>query len=240
SQRLRWRKAAICAANRPRSSFAALESAEDRDRLAGTDLDDRLLPASRVPRGVAAPLGLGLHPGGADVDHADLEQLLDRLAHLGLVGAVVHPEGVLARLRERKALLRDHRADDHLGRLHQAAAPSDSRVGLAARATSPGSAASEISSEEAHITSETPTSWTGIAYSRTMLRNDFPAAASSAPSTTRTGPAGSQSFSRPTAWAVEGSLNADASNAAIDPRSACRDRALRSALRRSLRLTLNV
>ena len=73
-----------------------------------------------------------------------------------------------------------------------------------------------------------------------MLRNDFPAALSSAPSTTRIGSAGSQSFSSPTACAVEGSANAPPSNTASDSRSACSDSALRSAARRSLRLTLKV
>src|SRR5437763_1762486 len=87
-RRDRWRKPGLFAGNRPRSSLGPLESAEDRDRLARTDLHDRLLPAARLPRGVAAALGLCLHPRRADFDHADVEQLLDRLADLGLVGVV--------------------------------------------------------------------------------------------------------------------------------------------------------
>ncbi len=88
--------------------------------------------------------------------------------------------------------------------------------------------------------SATPTSSAGMAWALAMLRNDLPAAASSAPSTTSTGSAGSQSFRSPTAWAVEGASKAPASNTASDERSACSDRAERSAARRSLRLTLKV
>src|SRR5205085_11450895 len=79
--------------NRPLSSLAPLQTPEDRDRLARSDLNDRLLPAPGAPGGVAAALGLGLDPRGADTDHAHFEQLLDRLADLRLVGVVVHPEG---------------------------------------------------------------------------------------------------------------------------------------------------
>src|SRR5579884_1376721 len=116
------KKPSPCDGNIPtKPSFATLQSAEDRNRLARADLDDRLLPAPRAPGGVAPPLGLGLHPGRAHVHHADVEQLLDRLPNLRLVGVVVDAEDVLAGLGQGEALLGDDGADDHLGGLHHSA-----------------------------------------------------------------------------------------------------------------------
>src|SRR5881398_3583795 len=92
-----------------------LQAREDRDRVALAHLDDRLLPRPRLARGVAAPLGLGLHGGGAHVDDLHVEQRLDRLADLSLVRVVVDAERVLAGRGEHVALLAHDRADDDLG-----------------------------------------------------------------------------------------------------------------------------
>src|SRR3954447_15186715 len=97
-----------------------LQALEDRDRLALAHLHDGLLPLARAPRGVAAALGLGRHRGGAHVDDADVEELLDRLLDLRLVRVRVHAERVLADRRERVGLLGDDRLDDHLAGVHQA------------------------------------------------------------------------------------------------------------------------
>src|SRR3954453_4022484 len=97
----------------------SLEAGEDRDLVARADLDDRLLPSARATGGPAAALGLGPDRRRADVDDLDLrEELLDRLADLGLVRLRVDAERVLARRREYVGLLRDDRADDHLSGVH--------------------------------------------------------------------------------------------------------------------------
>ena len=54
-------------------------------RVAGAQLDDGLLVARAGSRGRAAPLGLGPHVDDLDADDVDAEELLDGLAHLGLV-----------------------------------------------------------------------------------------------------------------------------------------------------------
>src|SRR4051794_16621223 len=73
----------------------AVEALEDRDGLTRRHLDDRLLPGARAPRGLAAALGLRLHRHGVDTDDVDVEQRLDGLADLRLVGVRVNPERVL-------------------------------------------------------------------------------------------------------------------------------------------------
>src|SRR3954447_26295126 len=83
--------------------------------------DDRLLPALAHARGVAPPLGLGLDPRGAHALNPDTEDLLHRLADLGLVRAVVHAERVLVGAQEGVGLLRDHRPHDHLAGVHDGA-----------------------------------------------------------------------------------------------------------------------
>ena len=52
----------------------------------------------------------------------------DGLGDLGLVGAVVDPEGVLALGDQRVALLRDHRADEDVARVHQPSLSSQRRA----------------------------------------------------------------------------------------------------------------
>src|SRR4051795_2989239 len=78
----------------------ALQALEDRDGLARRHLDDRLLPRPRAARRVAAALGLGLHRHRVDLDDVDVEERLDGLADLGLVGVRVDPERVLVGRRE--------------------------------------------------------------------------------------------------------------------------------------------
>src|SRR3954465_2126768 len=85
----------------------ALEDLEDRDGLPRRHLDDRLRPRPRAARGLAAALGLGLHRHRVDLDDVDVEERLDGLADLRLVGVRVDPERVLLRGREHVGLLAD-------------------------------------------------------------------------------------------------------------------------------------
>src|SRR5450759_668068 len=217
---------------------------EERDRDALGDEDDGLLPVTCAAGGVTAALGLGLDRRGPDRDDLDLEQLLDRLADLGRVGAVVDAERVLAWLGEHEGLLGYDRADDHLAGLHQSvsfagALPSavvsfsDCPSAPAARATSSVRAVSETSSDAAPITSATPASVTGMTARRSRLRNDLPAAASASLSRTSAGAGAPQSASSAPACLVDGVSNAPESKIARDMRSACTDSALRCAARRA-------
>ena len=123
-----------------------------------------------------AALRLRPHLRGAHLGHADAEDLFDRSGDLGLVGAVVDPERVLAFGDQRVALLRDDRADDDVARVHQ---PSLS--------FSVSSAFSESTSEAAPITSATPIAPTSATVTRAMLRKLLSAPVSSASRTTSVG-----------------------------------------------------
>src|SRR5215212_1870524 len=123
-----------------------LQALEDRDRVARAHLHDGLLPGARAPGGQAAALGLGLDRHGADLDHLDVEELLDGLANLGLVGVRVDAERVLVVGREHVALLADDGTDDHLAGVHARQASSSLRP--SARAVS-WSSASRVTSTNA-------------------------------------------------------------------------------------------
>src|SRR3954470_15608195 len=116
---------ALCAVH----SFAYLLAFEQFDVIVRMQLHHGLLPRAAAPRGVAAPLRLRLHAHRAHLEHAHAEDLLDRLADLGLVRAVVHAERVLVGREQRVALLGHDRADDHGACVHAVAA---SRSGLRA------------------------------------------------------------------------------------------------------------
>src|SRR5215208_8065235 len=168
---------------------------------------DRLLPPAPVSAREAAALRLGLHPGRAHAVHAHAEDLLDRLAHLRLVRALVDPERVLVRREQRVALLRDHRAHDHLAGVHLATAFSVTRA----------SAASEITSRPAPITSATPT-WSACStVTSGRLRKDFRQFSSPSVSSTSTLPSPASPASAAAAALVEGVSNLEGSTAAIEP-----------------------
>ena len=89
--------------------------------------------------------------------------------------------------------------------------------------------------------SATPTLEGASTATRSMLRNDSAGAALLAGARRPASPRGlPQSASSAAAALVEGASKAAASRIAIEPRSACSESALRSAARRSLRLTLKV
>src|SRR5215203_5489072 len=147
----------------------SLQALEDRDRLARSHLHDRLLPGPRAAGGVAAALGLGLHAERADLDHVDVEELLDGLLDLGLVRVGVDAERVAVRGREDVGLLRHDGADDDLARVHQAALLSR----LAPRAVSASIAVCDATSVAAPTMSATPAASPGSTVTRARLRNDF-------------------------------------------------------------------
>ena len=109
-----------------------------------------------------------------------------------------------------------------------------------ARAVSASSASCEQTTDAAPIRSATPTIEADSTETRVMLRNDSAACSWSSASTTRTGMLSPASASSAAAFFVAGVSNAFASSTAIESRAACTDSALRSAARRSLRLTLKV
>src|SRR5271154_731966 len=226
------------------SALDRLQALEDRNSLARADLHDGLLPRARATLGRgAAALGFPLHAQRPHLDDMDVEQRLDRLAHVRLVRVGVHAEGVAVGRREHVALLGDDGTDEHLGVLHQAFSSPVDR-GPAVRAVSNVSAGSDTSTDAAPSRSVTPTFSATSTATRAMFRKESAAADSSATSTTSVGlvwpVGGSQSSSRSNAWLVLGPLKADASRIAREPRWACSESALRSAARCSLRLTLNV
>src|SRR5919109_2481223 len=189
---------------------------------------DRLLPPAPAAAGEPAALRLRLDPGRAHAVDPHAEDLLDRLADLRLVGALVHAERVLVGREERVALLGDDGPDDHLARVHFATAFSVSRA----------SAASEITSRAWAITSATPTSSACMTLTSRRLRNDLTQLSSPSVSTTNTLPSPSSEPIAAAAAFVDGVSNAEGSTPAIEPRSACTVRAARSARLRALRFTL--
>src|SRR5215217_5140182 len=72
-------------------------------------------------------LALALAVGGRDLQHLDVEDRLDGLADLDLVGVGVDLEGVGPLVEEVVRLLAHHRLEDHVAWLHQA--PSSTAVG---------------------------------------------------------------------------------------------------------------
>src|SRR5215211_1458537 len=135
---------------------------------------DRLLPLAARAARQPAPLRLGLDPRRAHAVHAHAEDLLDRLAHLRLVGPLVHAERVLVGREQGVALLRDDRPDDHLARVHFAAAFSVRRA----------SAASESTRRACPTTSATPTSSACMTLTERRFLNDLAAFSSPSVSTT--------------------------------------------------------
>src|SRR5216110_2738280 len=68
---------------------------EELDRVAFLQRHDRLLPVGPLSLVAADAAELAAHDGGLHVHHLDLEELLDGLLDLGLVGLEVDLEGEL-------------------------------------------------------------------------------------------------------------------------------------------------
>src|SRR5207247_10598766 len=133
--------------------------------------------ATAAARGIAAALRLRPQLHRLDVDHADIEDLLDRGADRRLVRIRVDSERVFVLRDQGIALLRDDRANDHLARIHQAL----SSECPAATLVSSSSAGSETTTDAAPSTSATPASAAGQTSTRAMFRNDFAQISSSSP-----------------------------------------------------------
>src|SRR3990172_11107511 len=94
-------------------------SLEELDRLARSQLHDRLLPGGLAPEVAADPAGLAPHAHGPDGDDADVEELLDRAADLVLVRTRIDREGdEVLLLAPDGALLGDERPADHVVGIH--------------------------------------------------------------------------------------------------------------------------
>src|SRR5215210_2086983 len=125
-----------------------LRPLEDLDGVAGAQLDDGFLPARLRPAVQAPALRLRLHHGDVHALDLDVEQLLDGLAHLGLVRVGVDAERVLVLVDLRVRLLRhDRRQEDFVWMEAHDALPCTA-----------SSAASLTSSERAQTTAETSSS----------------------------------------------------------------------------------
>src|SRR3990170_1552182 len=169
-----------------------------------------------------------LHLEDVHVLDVDLEELLDGLAHLRLVRVLVHPEGVLAVGDQAVALLRDDRSEQHFVRV-------EAHVALPCTS---GSAASVISRLLPQITVATSSSDGTVTSVRGRLRKDLISVSSSSVATRTSGVSLPHDSTRPLACFVDGDSKAEPSTMAIVPLAACWERALRSAERRALRLTL--
>src|SRR5262245_45701437 len=130
----------------------ALDSLEELDRLASLQRDDRLLPVGAAADEATDPLLLAAHRLRPHVDHVDVEQLLDGVADLDLVGVTRHLEEdllleLLVRLRldvpaaglaEAGPLLREEGAlDNGLGCPHLPTPPPSSSARGRRRSSSP-------------------------------------------------------------------------------------------------------
>src|SRR5262249_34655385 len=147
-----------------------------------------------------------LRPHRRDVDreHAALEQLLHRLADLGLVRVGMHAEGVLLSLDQAVALLGDDRCDENLpgGEAHAApsrVASSTTVPAAPARASTPESAACETGSEQAQTTAATSSSDGATTATFGRFRNERAMFSSSSAQTTTSGRSLSQASTRATA-----------------------------------------
>src|SRR4051794_10708302 len=114
-----WQRARLncwlCAGRwRPPSGDRA---AEDLDRVARLQADERALGVLALPVAVAGALALALAVGGVHVQYPDVEDLLDRDLDLGLVGLGADQEGVGPLFDQAVALLRDDRRQDDVARV---------------------------------------------------------------------------------------------------------------------------
>src|SRR5258708_20139668 len=102
-----------------------ISALEHLDRVAFFQSDERLLPRRPTTDVATVALALGAHDQRPHVRHRDLEERLDRRAHLRLRGVGSHPERVLlAGLIGRRGLLGDHWPHDQRVLLRHPRPPS--------------------------------------------------------------------------------------------------------------------
>src|SRR5438445_7300976 len=201
---------------------------EDLDRIAGTQLDDRLLPAPLLPALQAAALRLRLHLGDVHAQHLDAEEFLDGLPHLRLVRVRMDAEGVRVAAFDLGVTLlgHDRGKQDFIGmQAHDAFSCTRSSASCVTR------------TERAH-TSAVTSSLSGVVTTTfSMLRKDLETFCSS-PVTTTTGSSCPQFARSSTAARVDGSEKLAPSRTPNVPSAACCDRTPRNAERRAFRFTL--
>src|SRR5690606_22900063 len=106
----------------PASSISG--TLEDRDPLALCQGHDGLLDLPRAALRPALPAQLALLPDGVHLGDLHVEDLLDRLLNLRLVGVAVDFEHVLALLHQGSSLLGNNRPLQNVSRVHQPNASS--------------------------------------------------------------------------------------------------------------------
>src|SRR3954454_10629988 len=189
-------------------------------------MHDGLLPA-RARTGVeAAALRLRRNRDHVDARDLDAEERLDGLAHLRLVGILVHLEGVLAVGKTGVALLGDDRSDEYVSGVHDAF-PSTS-----------WSAASLTSTERAQTIGATSSSDGTVTSTRSRLRKDLIRPTSSSCAMTTSGVSLPHCSTSALACLVDGVSNAVPSTSASVSLPTWFERAPASAARRTLRFTL--
>src|SRR5207342_3637661 len=208
-------------------------SFEDLDLVALAQLDDRLLPARPTTLDEPAALRLRLHLDDVHARHLHLEELLDGLSDLRLVGVLVDLERVLAVGDERVALLGDDRGEEDLVGVKAHCASS---VSAPARPRTSGRAASVTSTERAQRSAATSSSPGIVTSTLSRLRKDFTRSSSSSVATTSVGRSPQPSRSS-AACRVEGASNPDPSRIANVPFVAWLESTPLSAVLRALRLT---
>src|SRR4029079_3826875 len=195
-----------------------MSACDDRDLLAGRDLDDRLLPALLHALVQAAALRLRLHLGDVHREDADLEELLDPLQDLRLVRVGMDAECVFALLDQAVALLGDDRGDQHLARGEAHAGTSFFSVfSLPARASRSSSAACETSSERAQTTAATSSSDGATTATRSRFLNERYTFSSSSAQMTTSGSCWPHAATKPAAVFVDASDQSAPSRTASVP-----------------------
>src|SRR5262249_12567608 len=91
--------------------------AEDVDTVTLGQADDGALGVGPLPPAEPGAAALAWPVEGVDASYPDIEDRLDRLLDLGLVGALGDDEGIPALVGQAVALLRDHRADQDVSRV---------------------------------------------------------------------------------------------------------------------------
>src|SRR5919201_837019 len=207
----------------------SLSPLEDLDRLAGADLDDRLLPARPAAARHPAALRLRAHLDHVHTLDVDVEQLLDRLPDLRLVGVLMDAERVLAaRLDLLVALLGHHGCQQDF-------------VGMETHDALPWSSSSALwltSTDLAQTSAETSISAGVVTTTPSRLRNDFTIASWPSCATTTSGRSFPHASTSAAALLVAGAWNESSARTPSVPSSACVERTARNAARSSLRFTL--
>src|SRR2546423_2203695 len=213
-------------------------SREDLDRVALAELHDRLLPAGPRAAVHAAALRLRLHHRDVDALDLDIEQLLDGLADLRLVGVGVDAEAVLPLVDRAVGLFRHDGREQDLVRMQAHLSPFAFGSAIAALPCTASSAPCVTSRERAHTTAATSSSLGAQTTAASRVRKDLVTFSSSSVATISTGASWPHDASRSAALPVAGASKPEPSRTPNVPFEAWDESAPRSADRRPFRFTL--